>query len=385
MSLLVEPPACSPGPGPWAGAASRHLGVAPAGFMTRFRHRLANLLVGNPDRARHPARSPWPAPASGLETDALIALGGADRGPTIEEKPVRLWRPTLVRAGTRLAFGAPRQGCRCYLALAGGFRLPRVMDSARAGPLPRSPPASAASRPALKRGAGWTACPAPATRYRPCGSASTGTPAVPGPGLVPAWTGSWFPPPRPAPDSGPQWPALTAEAPGPCWRTAPGGSNSTAWASAARPQTGPGTPHGDALRGGGHWHPPTAPRRLTITAHGRTGRPPRLPAAGANWPGWTWPRPPAVRLRPRSRSPPSPLKRPRTSPGPRGPVPRPGRGPGRTAIPLKGKRHDPAIDLNSRHGRKFRVHRHMGQDEALLEWSPAPTSPAAATRAIPRP
>jgi len=129
MSILVETPGLLTTVQDLGRRGFQHLGVGPGGVMDPVSHRLANLLVGNPETAAT-LEMTLAGPSLLFETDALIALGGADLAPTIEDQPVRLWRPTLVRAGARLAFGAPRQGCRCYLALAGGFRLPPVMDSA---------------------------------------------------------------------------------------------------------------------------------------------------------------------------------------------------------------------------------------------------------------
>ena len=42
---------------------------------------------------------------------------------------VPLWTSLLVKAGSRLTFGARRSGARCYLAIAGGINVPVVMGS----------------------------------------------------------------------------------------------------------------------------------------------------------------------------------------------------------------------------------------------------------------
>jgi antagonist of KipI len=106
----------------------QHLGVGTAGAMDPVSHRLANLLVGNPAGAAT-LEITLAGPALLFERDALIALCGANLTPDIEGEPVRMWRPTLVRAGSTLGFGAPQAGCRCYLAVAGGFQVPEVMQS----------------------------------------------------------------------------------------------------------------------------------------------------------------------------------------------------------------------------------------------------------------
>jgi antagonist of KipI len=107
----------------------QHLGVGTSGAMDPVSHRLANLLAGNPEGAAA-LEITLAGPSLRFEADTLVALAGADLSPEIEGQPVHLWRPMLVRAGAALEFGRPVQGCRCYLAVAGGLRVPEVMGSA---------------------------------------------------------------------------------------------------------------------------------------------------------------------------------------------------------------------------------------------------------------
>jgi len=106
----------------------QHLGVGPGGAMDPLAHRLANALVGNgPGEATLEITLAGPVLVFGEET--LVALCGADLSATVDDRPLPLWRPVWVRAGARLAFGAPRAGARAYLALAGGLPLPLVLGS----------------------------------------------------------------------------------------------------------------------------------------------------------------------------------------------------------------------------------------------------------------
>ena len=107
----------------------QHLGVGPGGALDEVSHRMANLLVGNPDPAPT-LEMTLTGPNLRFETESMIALCGADLSPTIEDQPVPLWRPVLVGAGSLLRFGRPAQGARGYLAVGGGFQVPRVMGSA---------------------------------------------------------------------------------------------------------------------------------------------------------------------------------------------------------------------------------------------------------------
>jgi antagonist of KipI len=211
MSILVETPGLLSTIQDLGRRGFQHLGVGPGGVMDPVSHRLANLLAGNPETAAT-LEITLAGPDLLFETDALIALAGADLEPAIEEQPVRLWRPTLVRAGARLAFGAPRQGCRCYLALAGGFRLPTVMGSASTA---LSAGFGGFQGRALRRGDRLDGAPAPRKIYPSLWQRFDR-------GLQPFLALDWFPAwyreldfLRPAGlrlIPGPQWPELTAEA-----------------------------------------------------------------------------------------------------------------------------------------------------------------------------
>ena len=103
-------------------------GVIVSGAMDSVAYRIANMLVGNP-----PYEAALEITLSGpqllFECDAMVALGGADLSPTIEDRPLPAWRPIWIREGSLLDFGAPRRGCRTYLSIAGGFDVPQVMNS----------------------------------------------------------------------------------------------------------------------------------------------------------------------------------------------------------------------------------------------------------------
>lgn len=98
-------------------------GVPLSGAMDAFALRLANILVGNDERA--PALEfTLLGPELEFAGDALVAATGGEFGG------VPLCQPTFVPANTTLKFSAARAGCRGYLAVAGGFDVARVLDSA---------------------------------------------------------------------------------------------------------------------------------------------------------------------------------------------------------------------------------------------------------------
>lgn len=103
-------------------------GVIVSGVMDSLSHRIANLLVGNEENAPT-LEITMVGPVIEFERDTLISICGGDLSPSIDGKFVPLWRPVLVKKGSQLRFGQCKTGCRSYLAVAGGFDVPRVMGS----------------------------------------------------------------------------------------------------------------------------------------------------------------------------------------------------------------------------------------------------------------
>jgi antagonist of KipI len=106
----------------------QRFGVIVSGVMDEWSHRVANILVGNPD-SEASLEITLMGPSLSFEQDALISICGADLSPRISESPVPLASPVLVRAGSQLDFGKRVSGCRAYLAVHGGFRVAPVMGS----------------------------------------------------------------------------------------------------------------------------------------------------------------------------------------------------------------------------------------------------------------
>jgi antagonist of KipI len=96
--------------------------------MDRFALRVANLLVGNKE-----GEAAVEATIIGPKLKALgkvrMAITGADLSPEIGGKPLPRWRTLDIPEGGILAFGAPKNGCRAYLAVSGGIDFPVVMGS----------------------------------------------------------------------------------------------------------------------------------------------------------------------------------------------------------------------------------------------------------------
>ena len=98
----------------------RRQGVASGGAMDAFALQVANLLVGNAGNA--PALEfALTGPRLKFSGDALIALCGGEFGDLPD------WRLVRVRAGAEISLEKCRAGCRGYLAVAGGFDVPRML------------------------------------------------------------------------------------------------------------------------------------------------------------------------------------------------------------------------------------------------------------------
>ena len=107
---------------------SREFGVSVGGALDHQALRVANLLVGN-DEGAAGLEITLTGPMIRFETDALVALAGADLGAIVDGKRLPTWRSAWVPGGATLAFDAPRAGCRAYLAIAGGVAVPPVLGS----------------------------------------------------------------------------------------------------------------------------------------------------------------------------------------------------------------------------------------------------------------
>lgn len=103
-------------------------GVIASGAMDPFAHRIANLLVGN-EEGEATIEITLVGPVIQFQAEVFIALCGGDLSPKINGQDVGMWRTIAVQKGDSLTFGAPRTGCRTYLAISGGLAVPKVMHS----------------------------------------------------------------------------------------------------------------------------------------------------------------------------------------------------------------------------------------------------------------
>jgi len=103
-------------------------GVPPSGALDTFSFRVGNLLAGNQEE-----EACLEITIMGLKLKALkeviIAITGGDLSPTLNGEPLEMWRTHLLVEGDLIHFKKVRAGCRAYLAINGGFVVPKIMGS----------------------------------------------------------------------------------------------------------------------------------------------------------------------------------------------------------------------------------------------------------------
>jgi antagonist of KipI len=103
-------------------------GMPVSGAMDTFSLHLANALVGN--KANEAClETTFTGPEIVFKDPGVIAITGADMNPIKNGKPVLLYKTIEVNRGDRLSFTGLRNGCRSYIAFAGGINVPVVMGS----------------------------------------------------------------------------------------------------------------------------------------------------------------------------------------------------------------------------------------------------------------
>jgi biotin-dependent carboxylase-like uncharacterized protein len=103
-------------------------GMPVAGAMDAYAVRVGNLLLGNDENA--PAlEMTLLGPILSFENDVDFVITGGNLQPHLNHQPIPLWTIQHAKSGDTLSFAGVVTGCRAYLAVAGGFDIPKVMGS----------------------------------------------------------------------------------------------------------------------------------------------------------------------------------------------------------------------------------------------------------------
>lgn len=106
----------------------QQFGVPVAGAMDPRSMKLANILLDN-DPGEAVLEITVMGPQLAFDEANCIALTGGDLGATLDGKPLPRYQAVRVEAGQTLRFLGLRNGCRAYLAFAGGLDIAPVMGS----------------------------------------------------------------------------------------------------------------------------------------------------------------------------------------------------------------------------------------------------------------
>ena len=104
------------------------VGFSSGGAMDVYSMRLANILVGNA-RDEGALEITCMGIEAEFDSDAVIAITGADMSPEVNGAPIPTYEAVSVHAGDVLSMKMAKSGMRAYLAVAGGFEIPKVMGS----------------------------------------------------------------------------------------------------------------------------------------------------------------------------------------------------------------------------------------------------------------
>lgn len=105
-----------------------HLGIPMGGAMDRLALRAGNMLVGN-DEGAAALEAVFMGPELAFETDALVAVTGAEMPVFVDDDEQPCWTAFQVRAGQVLSFGFLKSGARAYIAISGGIDTPPALGS----------------------------------------------------------------------------------------------------------------------------------------------------------------------------------------------------------------------------------------------------------------
>ena len=106
----------------------QYLGINPTGAMDKLAAQVANGLVGN-NLKEAVIEMHFPAPVFIFQQTALIALSGADFSASINGEPVSVGHPIIVTKNCVLHFREPVKGVRAYMAVSGGLKIQKWLNS----------------------------------------------------------------------------------------------------------------------------------------------------------------------------------------------------------------------------------------------------------------
>lgn len=105
------------------------MGVSASGAADPISLRIGNRLAGNPDGAAA-LEMALVGGAFTFERAAVIAVTGADFGPSSDGIPLTMWTSIEIQKGQTVTLGPSRSGARAYLCVQGGISVEPFLGSA---------------------------------------------------------------------------------------------------------------------------------------------------------------------------------------------------------------------------------------------------------------
>jgi antagonist of KipI len=103
-------------------------GIPPSGAMDQYSYQIGNLLLGNLEDS-----ASLEVTLQGLIIESIlsveIAITGGDLNPYLNDSPAPLWVPFMMKERDVLHFKQRKNGLRAYLAVRGGFDVPKFLGS----------------------------------------------------------------------------------------------------------------------------------------------------------------------------------------------------------------------------------------------------------------
>ncbi|MDT8862424.1 biotin-dependent carboxyltransferase family protein [Alkalihalobacillus sp. MEB130] len=106
----------------------RVFGVSASGAMDSFSFRIANILAGNEENTAA-LEVTLVGPHLVFQQEGVMVITGGNLSPSLNNKPISMWKAIRIKKGDELTFGRCLDGCRSYIAFSGGIDVPEVMGS----------------------------------------------------------------------------------------------------------------------------------------------------------------------------------------------------------------------------------------------------------------
>ncbi|MDO5972031.1 biotin-dependent carboxyltransferase family protein [Flavivirga aquimarina] len=103
-------------------------GVPYSGVMDAYSASMANILLGNNENTAV-MEITMSGPTLEFNCHTSICISGADLSPKLNKTPIKINNPIPVKSGDIVSFGKHISGFRCYLAVTGGFKTEKMMNS----------------------------------------------------------------------------------------------------------------------------------------------------------------------------------------------------------------------------------------------------------------